>query len=225
MKQVEKPETATGLESQPSDSSPSTLGRRHFIQTAGVALAAAGLNGLAQAQTAPQSDLVQLSQIHDTSTEAPEKAPGPFTAPDERVGFAIVGLGRLSIDQILPAFGKSKYCKPVALVSGDRAKALKIAAQYGIKTSSVYDYAGYDRLKDNPEVKVIYIVLPNSMHLEYVLRGAEGRASRSSARSRWPLSSAEAGEDDRRLQNREREADDRVPATVRAHESARSSRW
>lgn len=122
--------------------------------------------------SASEGNKVQLPQIHNTKTEAPEKAPGPFDAPDQRVGFAIVGLGRLSIDQILPAFGKSKLCRPVALVSGDAAKAGKIAAQYGIKASSIYDYAGFDRLRDNPEVKVIYIVLPNSMHLEYVLRGA-----------------------------------------------------
>jgi predicted dehydrogenase len=99
--------------------------------------------------------------------------PGPFLAADQRVGFAIVGLGRLSIDQILPAFGHSKYAKVTALVSGDPEKATKIAAQYGAKRSSIYGYADFERLKDNPDVKVIYIVLPNSMHAEYVERGAK----------------------------------------------------
>lgn len=94
-------------------------------------------------------------------------------AGDQRTGFAIVGLGRLALGQILPAMGKSKYCKPVALVSGDRAKALKVAAQYGIKQTSLYDYASYDRIAENPEVQVIYIVLPNSMHAEYTIRGAK----------------------------------------------------
>ena len=69
--------------------------------------------------------------------------------------------------------GKSKYCKPVALVSGDRDKAMKIAAQYGIKGSAIYDYTTYDQLAQNPEVKVIYIVLPNSMHAEFTIRGAK----------------------------------------------------
>lgn len=153
-------------------------GRRHFLQTAGGALAAAGLHGFAQGQATGagqenQQNFVQLPQINNTTTEAPEKAPGPFDAPDQRVGFALVGLGHLTIDQLLPAFGKTKLCKPVALVSGDAAKAQKLAAQYGIKPSSIYDYAGYEQLRDNPDVKVIYIVLPNSMHMEYVLRGAK----------------------------------------------------
>ncbi len=114
---------------------------------------------------------VQLSQI-DAPTEVPLKTPGPFLPPGKRVGFAIVGLGRLSLDQILPAFATSKYCKPVALVSGDADKARKIATQYGIADDHVTDYAGYEKLKGMADVDAIYIVLPNSMHKEFVLRGA-----------------------------------------------------
>ena len=149
--------------------------RRQFLRNAGTALAVAGLTpfGVAQQSTEPnREDLVQLSQIH-ADTEAPEKAPGPFAGPGERVGFAVVGLGRLAIDQILPAMAKSKYCKPVALVSGSAEKARKIAAQYGIKDSSIYSYETYDQLAQNPDVKVIYIVLPNALHAEYVVRGAK----------------------------------------------------
>ena len=164
---------------QPSAGASLGVGRRRFLQGAGGLLAATGLSGLASAQSttgaaqAPiAADYVQLSPLHHVQTEGPEKTAGPFQAPEKRVGFAIVGLGRLSLDQILPAFGASKLCKPVALVSGDPVKAQKIAAQYGIKPSSLYSYADYDRIAQNPEVQVIYIVLPNSMHLEYTLRGA-----------------------------------------------------
>ncbi len=184
------PDSNVKLSRTPADSSPETphgaLGRRQFLQGAGGLLAAAGLSPLAAAaqesvqqkvQTKTQApngqDFVQLSQIHDTQTDAPENAPGPFEPADKRVGFAIVGLGRLSIYQILPAFGRSKLCKPVALVSGEPEKAAKIAGQYGIKPSSLYTYANYDQLAQNPEVQVIYIVLPNSMHMEYTLRGAK----------------------------------------------------
>jgi predicted dehydrogenase len=115
---------------------------------------------------------VQLSQIHGP-TEQDESAPESSLPPDRRVGYAIVGLGRLSIDQILPAFGHPRYSRPTALVSGDRAKALKIAAQYGIPERSIYDYKSYDQLATNKDVQAIYIVLPNGMHEEYVLRGAK----------------------------------------------------
>jgi predicted dehydrogenase len=89
------------------------------------------------------------------------------------LGFAIVGLGRLALEEILPAFGECKSARPVALVSGDRAKAEKVAQQYGIKPESIYNYQNYDNLRNNPDVDVIYIVLPNSMHAEYTVRGAQ----------------------------------------------------
>ncbi len=170
------------IPAEPQQPAPSPLGagRRQFLQSAGGLLAAAGLAPLAMAQGAAgatqvpnAADYVSLSPLHNVQTEGSEKTAGPFEAPDQRIGFAIVGLGRLSLDQILPAFGSSKLCKPVALVSGDPAKAQKIAAQYGIKSSSLYSYNDYDRIAQNPEVKVIYIVLPNSMHMEYTVRGAK----------------------------------------------------
>ncbi len=150
-----------------------SISRRLFLRSAAAATTLA-TTSLAQSNASllNAQDKVQLSQIHGPS-EQDENAPGPFLADDERVGYAIVGLGRLSIDQILPAFGRSRYAKIAALVSGDRAKAMKIAAQYGIKSSSIYDYATFENLKDNPDVKVVYIVLPNALHAEYVIRGAK----------------------------------------------------
>ncbi|WP_247887274.1 Gfo/Idh/MocA family oxidoreductase [Azospirillum sp. SYSU D00513] len=101
---------------------------------------------------------------------APPPAPLP---PSERVGFAIVGLGRLSLEELLPAFGECKRARPVALVSGSPEKAALVAAQHGIKPSSVYSYADFDRIAENPEVQAVYVVLPNGLHREYVLRAAK----------------------------------------------------
>lgn len=150
--------------------------RRTFLRTAS-GMMAASVSGMALAQAngaaKPDGDKeVQLSQIH-AATEKPEKVPGPVEAEDQRTGYAVVGLGRLALGQILPAMGKSKYSKPVALVSGDKEKAKKVAAQYGIQPNALYDYESFDRIAGNPEVKVIYIVLPNSMHAEFVVRGAK----------------------------------------------------
>ena len=103
-----------------------------------------------------------------------KSAPVPTPLPaDQRVGYALVGLGHLTLEEILPAFGNCKKSKPVALVSGSPEKLQKVARQYGIKPESCYSYETYDKLKDNPEVQVIYIVLPNSMHAEFTIRGAQ----------------------------------------------------
>lgn len=107
----------------------------------------------------------------DTEGEKDEMPNG--LGPDERVGFAIVGLGRLSLEEILPAFAKSKWAKPVALVSGDRAKASRVARQYGISESALFDYKSFDGIRNRPEVAAVYVVLPNSMHAEFTIRAAE----------------------------------------------------
>jgi len=91
--------------------------------------------------------------------------------PDKKLGWAIVGLGSLSINQILPAFAKCEKSKVVALVSGHPEKANKLAQRYGVNAKDIYDYQNYDSLKENGEVDVIYIVLPNGMHAEYTVRG------------------------------------------------------
>jgi predicted dehydrogenase len=159
--------------------------RRQFINSASRGLLAAGIATALPLAAVEAADLGDSAALPPTGPldiklpplEAPtDPKASPFPnpdAPDQRVGFAIVGLGHLTLGEILPAFGQAKHCKPVALVSGDADKMAKAAKQYGIKPSSCYSYQNYDKLKDNPEVEVIYIVLPNSMHHEYTIRGAK----------------------------------------------------
>ena len=150
------------------------LSRRVVLRAAGVGAATAALGSLATGQAAPAGAprRIELYEL-DAATEqkpAPTRTPYP---PEGRVGFALVGLGHLTLNQILPAIDKSERCRVRALVTGDRAKGLEVARQYGVPERGVYTYAEYDRLKDNPDVQAVYIVLPNSMHEEYVVRAAK----------------------------------------------------
>src|SRR5947207_3733795 len=93
--------------------------------------------------------------------------------PGKKLGWAVVGLGSLAINQILPAFAKCEKSRVVAFVSGHPDKAHKLALRYGVSSKNIYNYENYDSIKDNPEVDVIYIVLPNGMHAEYTVRGLQ----------------------------------------------------
>jgi predicted dehydrogenase len=99
-----------------------------------------------------------------------QRVPDP---PGKKLGWAIVGLGSLSINQILPAFARCEKSKVVAFVSGHPDKANKLALRYGVDPKNIYNYQNYDSIKDNPEVDIIYIVLPNGMHAEYTVRGLQ----------------------------------------------------
>lgn len=91
--------------------------------------------------------------------------------PGKKTGWAIVGLGSLAINQILPAFAQCEKSRVVAFVTGHPDKAAKLGPRYGVNPKNVYNYENYDSIRDNPEVDIIYIVLPNGMHAEYTIRG------------------------------------------------------
>jgi predicted dehydrogenase len=142
--------------------------RRDFLRYVGTL---AALSAPALQAGAAEKDRVSFPPI-EAKSEKPEKTEPPGDPWNERVGIAIVGVGRISVNEVLPAFAQSKHAKPVALVSGDRAKALKIARQYNIPESAVLDYRDYEKLAAMPEVQGVYIALPNSMHAEYTIRAA-----------------------------------------------------
>jgi predicted dehydrogenase len=126
--------------------------RRHFIHRIGQGVVAANVVGTVLKDVAAQQLIV----------------PDP---PGKKIGWAIVGLGSLAIHEILPAFSKCEKSKVAALVSGHRDKAEKLALRYDVDAKNIYNYQNYDSIKNNPEVDIIYIVLPNGMHAEYTVRG------------------------------------------------------
>jgi predicted dehydrogenase len=169
----------------------SLFSRRDFIQNTGKGILAAALTGgltfCKQHNAQPPENMLtgpavpkdskqktspKLSSLN-APTEKTTEEPKEFLPHDKRIGYAIVGLGHLALEQILPGFASCKKSRPVALVSGNADKAKKTALQYGIAEKNIYNYENYDQLKNNPEVDVIYIVLPNGMHAEYTVRGAK----------------------------------------------------
>src|SRR5262249_52905853 len=85
---------------------------------------------------------------------AAQQVPDP---PGKKLGWAIVGLGYLAINEILPAFARCEKSKVTALVSGHPDKANKLALRYGVNPKNIYNYQNYGSIKDNPEVDIIYI--------------------------------------------------------------------
>ena len=88
-------------------------------------------------------------------------------------GYAMVGLGYYATQIIMPQFANCSHSRLTALVSGDPAKARRYAAEYGVPERSIYNYQNFDSIRDNPDVDVVYVVLPNSMHAEYTIRAAQ----------------------------------------------------
>jgi predicted dehydrogenase len=98
---------------------------------------------------------------------------GKAADPNRKLGYAIVGLGIYGLKVIIPQFVNCTNSKLVAVVSGDPEKAKRVAAQYGLPDRSIYNYQNFDTIRDNPDVDIVYVCLPNSMHAEYVIRAAK----------------------------------------------------
>lgn len=96
-----------------------------------------------------------------------------WASTGRKLGYAIVGLGGYGLGRIIPQFQNCQHSRLVALVSGDPAKARKVAQEYGVPERGIYSYSDFDRIRDNPDIDIVYICLPVFMHAEYTIRAAQ----------------------------------------------------
>lgn len=92
---------------------------------------------------------------------------------DNKLGIALVGLGTYSEGQLAPALQETKHCHLAGIVSGSREKLDKWQQQYNLSHDCCYTYENFDTIRDNPAIDIVYVVLPNSLHAEYVIRAAK----------------------------------------------------
>jgi glucose-fructose oxidoreductase len=101
-------------------------------------------------------------------------SPHVFALKKKRsIGVALVGLGYYSRDLLAPALQLTRHCHLAGIVTGSPDKIPVWQKQYDIPDKSVYSYGNMHKIADNPDIDVIYIVLPTSMHEEYTLIAAD----------------------------------------------------
>lgn len=90
-----------------------------------------------------------------------------------KLGIALVGLGNYATTQLAPALENTQHCYLAGIVTGTPSKADTWKEKYQIPESNIYDYRNFDSIKDNKDIDIVYVVLPNSMHAEYTIRAAQ----------------------------------------------------
>lgn len=90
-----------------------------------------------------------------------------------KLGIALVGLGSYSSGQLAPALQETEHCFLSGIVTGTADKAEKWRKKYDIPEKNIYNYTNFDEIKNNPDIDIIYVVLPNAMHREFVVRAAD----------------------------------------------------
>ena len=90
----------------------------------------------------------------------------------DKLGIALVGLGGYAGGQLAPALQQTEHCYLAGIVTGTPSKIDRWKSKYEIPDANVYNYQNFDSIKDNKDIDIVYVVLPNSMHAEYVIRAA-----------------------------------------------------
>jgi predicted dehydrogenase len=129
--------------------------RRKFLSTLG--LGAVTLPALA-------------SSVFSVSDPASENQ---LTQKQNKLGIALVGLGSYAGGQLAPALQQTEHCYLAGIVTGTSSKIPEWKEKYSIPDKNIYSYENFDSIKNNKDIDIIYVVLPNSMHAEYVVRAAQ----------------------------------------------------
>ncbi|AWN24103.1 gfo/Idh/MocA family oxidoreductase [Deinococcus irradiatisoli] len=89
-----------------------------------------------------------------------------------RVGFAVVGLGELSAEELIPALRTSQHAYLAAVVTGEADKGRAFARAAGLTDQDAYTYGQFGDLAGREDVQAVYIVLPNNLHRQYTEQAA-----------------------------------------------------
>ena len=92
---------------------------------------------------------------------------------NKKLGIALVGLGGYSSGQLGPALLQTKDCYLAGIVTGTPAKEKIWQEKYNIPAKNIYNYENFDRIADNKDINIVYVVLPISMHKEFTIRAAK----------------------------------------------------
>lgn len=127
-----------------------TPSRRTFIRQFGLGLGASTLSGTA------------LARGHYT----------PPVAPARKLGIALCGLGQYA-GLLKGKLVDSQYSHLAGIITGTPAKAQQWKQELKLPDKNCYSYQTFDQLRDNPDIELVYITLPNGLHKEYTIRAAQ----------------------------------------------------
>jgi glucose-fructose oxidoreductase len=92
---------------------------------------------------------------------------------ERKLGVALMGLGLYSRGQLGPGLLKTKLCRFAGVVTGSREKGAKWSRQYGFPESNIWNYDTVHEIAGNPDIDIVYVVTPNTLHAEHAVKVAE----------------------------------------------------
>jgi len=92
---------------------------------------------------------------------------------NKRLGVALLGLGKYATDQLAPALQETTGCYLAGIVTGSPHKATAWKEKYDLPPQNIYSYDNFDNIRSNPDIDIVYVVTPNALHADFVIRAAK----------------------------------------------------
>ncbi len=103
-------------------------------------------------------------------TETPGMNDRTYQGPVLRV--AIMGLGSYGT-RVADAMQSCRAAKLVGVISGTPSKIKNWQSKYNIPEKNCYNYENFDAIKSNPDIDAVYVITPNALHKDQVIRVAK----------------------------------------------------
>ena len=85
---------------------------------------------------------------------------------------AIMGLGYYGT-RVAEAMLSCTKAKLTGVISGTPSKIKAWQRQYNIPDKNCYNYENFDNIRDNPDIDAVYVITPNALHHQQVIRVAK----------------------------------------------------
>ncbi len=92
-------------------------------------------------------------------------------AGQQQLRVALMGLGGYAT-RVAEAMQSCKMARLSGLISGTPSKIETWQRKYNIAAKHCYNYDNFDNIKNNPEIDAVYVITPNALHHDQVIRCA-----------------------------------------------------
>ena len=84
----------------------------------------------------------------------------------KKIHWGILSTAKIGIEKVIPAMQQGKHCEMAAIASRTQESAREAAKHLKIPKS----YGSYQELLDDTSIDVVYIPLPNHMHVPWTIK-------------------------------------------------------
>lgn len=112
---------------------------------------------------------IAMPFLHKSASAGCNERDKKYDGPVLRV--AIMGLGSYGT-RVAEAMQSCTMAKLTGAISGTPSKISAWQSKYSIPAANCYNYENFDQIKNNPEIDAVYVITPNALHHDQVIRVA-----------------------------------------------------